>query len=52
MMLCPSCGAAMYLAKLLKGYPKTGPESERMTCALHGPNGSLRHLGSDRKGSA
>lgn len=39
----------MYLARLLKGYPKTGKEGGRMTCALHGPRGRFRHLGSDRK---
>jgi hypothetical protein len=39
----------MYPARLLKGYPKDGPESERPTCALHGPRGRFRHIASDRK---
>ena len=45
---CPACGAMMYEARLLKGYPKTGPGSERLTCALHGPRGQFRHIEGDR----
>jgi len=47
--LCPACGSMMYEARLLKGYPKTGPESKRRTCALHGPSGQFRHIATDRK---
>ena len=46
--LCPACRSMMYPARLLKGYPKQGPESERLTCALHGPLGQFRHIASDR----
>lgn len=45
---CPACGAAMYPARLLKGYDKTGPDAERPTCALHGPQGRFRHIATDR----
>lgn len=47
--LCPACGAGMYPAKLLKGYDKTGPEADRPTCALHGPQGHFRHIATDRE---
>ena len=50
--LCPSCRSMMFEARLLKGYPKSGPGSKRLTCALHGPNGQFRHLGSDRRPKA
>jgi hypothetical protein len=49
MWLCPACGSAMYLARQLKGYPKTGEGSERRTCALHGPLGQFHHIATDRK---
>jgi len=48
-LLCPACGGGMYPARLLKGYPKRGPSSARMTCALHGPQGQFRHIARDRK---
>lgn len=49
LQLCPACRSGMFPARLLKGYPKTGKGSQRMTCALHGPRGRFRHLGTDRK---
>jgi hypothetical protein len=48
-MMCPACGSLMYPAKLLKGYDKTGPDADRPTCALHGPQGTFRHIATDRK---
>jgi hypothetical protein len=39
----------MYEARLLKGYPKTGKGSRRLTCALHGPLGRFHHIAPDRK---
>ena len=47
--VCPACGSLLYEARMLKGYPKTGRGSKRLTCALHGPRGEFRHLASDRK---
>jgi hypothetical protein len=38
----------MYRARLLKGYEKTGEGAERLTCALHGPLGQFRQIGTDR----
>jgi len=46
--MCPACGAFMYPAWMLKGYPKTGEGSGRPTCALHGPLGQFHHIASDR----
>lgn len=46
---CYSCGAMMYEARLLKN--GQGLDPNRLTCALHGPNGQFRHLGSDRPSS-
>ena len=50
-LLCPACGAPMYVARLLKGYPKDGPGGDRLTCPLHGPHGRFRHIATDRKAS-
>lgn len=47
--LCPACGSVMFHARALKGYPKTGPDAERRTCALHGPLGEFHHIATDRK---
>lgn len=39
----------MYEARMLKGYPKAGAESKRLTCAVHGQHGQFRHIATDEQ---
>lgn len=48
-ILCPACGSPMSLARLLKGYSKTGEGADRLTCPLHGPLGKFHHIATDRR---